>query len=173
MMRLFSAEPPRFRIRILFPEAEIIVKTPVKMDYEQMAFSPDPVALAGYLAERYAGIKVPFTFLTGTAFIAEYLASLKSYREKHIDIMKIPEKTDFTGKSEKPPFPVITYAERLVREHSGLDFERQAELPVTEFWILLADAVKSRILERPDGIEYLQQCYNDMHRISTIKANVR
>lgn len=173
MMRLFSAEPPRFRIKLLFPEAKIIVNTPIKKDYDRMIFSPDPAALAGYLAEMYAGVKVPFTFLTGTAFIAEYLAALKAYREKHIDIMKIPERTDFSGKSEKPPFPVMTYAERLVREHSGLDFERQAELPVTEFWILLADAVKSRIMERPDGIEYLQQCYNDMHRISNIKANVR
>lgn len=173
MMRLFSSEPPRFRINILFPEAEIIVQTPSKKDYDRMIFSPYPAALAGYLAEMYAGVKVPFTFLTGTAFIAEYLTVLKAYREKHIDIMKIPEKTDFTGKSEKPPFPVITYAERLVREHSGLDFEKQADLPVTEFWILLADAVKSRIMERPDGIEYLQQCYNDMHRISTIKATVK
>ena len=71
MMRLFSAEPSRFRIKILFPETEIIVKTPSKRDYEQMVFSPDPAALAGYLAKTYAGVNVPFTFLTGTAFIAE------------------------------------------------------------------------------------------------------
>lgn len=173
MMRLFSAEPPKFKVKIIIPAAEIIMDTPTKSDYEKMLFPSDTAAFAAYLTETYAGIKVPFTFLTGTAFIAEYLAALKSYREKHIDIMKIPEKTDFTGKSEKPPFPVITYAERLVREHSGMDFEKQAELPVTEFWILLADAVKSRIMERPDGIEYLQQCYNDMHRISTIKATVK
>ena len=172
-MRILSSEPPKFKVKIIIPAAEIIIGTPIKSDYEKMLFASEPVNLAGYLTQTYAGINLPFTFLTAVSFISEYLSALKKYRDKHPDTMKIPEKTDFTGNKEKLPFPIITYSERMVKDHTGLDFEKQNALPITEFWILLADAAKSRILERPDGIDYLRECYCDMHRISTIKPNVR
>ena len=173
MMRILSSEPPKFKVKIIIPAAEIIMDTPTKSDYEKMLFPSDTVNFAGYLTETYAGIIIPFTFLTASAFISDYLSELKKYRNKNKDIMKIPERINFGEQNEKLPFPIVTYSERLVKDHTGLDFEKQSVLPITEFWILLADAAKSRILERQDGMDYLRQCYNDMHRINTITPNVK
>lgn len=56
MMRLFSAEPPKFKVKIIYPAAEIIMDTPTKSDYEKMLFPSDKAAFAAYLTETYAGI---------------------------------------------------------------------------------------------------------------------
>ena len=108
--------------------------------------------------------------LTGARlFLGEYRNAVEKYCEDNVDIFGIPKAfgTDSGGHCR---LPVITYAERLVYEHSGLNFFQIAELDVLDYRMLLADAVKYRILQREDGKgrEFLNECYSFMHRESSL-----
>lgn len=168
-MNILPFDTPTFGITIAVPQTTVAVRTPTKSDYYRMVACLDKKAMAEYILERYGtGVAVPFSMVTGAAFVADFVKALDDYREVNMDIMRIPEQIDFKSIGKEIKLPCITSGERLVYEHSGLDFIRQGELPVTEYWVLLADAMKMLIMKRTDGEEYLAECYNDMHRINTL-----
>lgn len=103
-------------------------------------------------------------------FLDEYMDQVEEYCKINIDIFGIPEKPDFDKTEEKLKLPIITYNTHIVQEYTGLDFERINELDILDFRMLLADAVKVIILRRADGkgTEYLNECYNFMHKISNM-----
>jgi len=110
--------------------------------------------------------------VTKKAFISSYIDAVEDYIKSNSDIFEIPRKDDFESESdsERLKLPVPTYSERLVYEHTGLNFAQINELNYLEYRMLLADAVKVRILRREDGkgVEYLNECYDCMHQISTL-----
>lgn len=172
-MNILPFDTPTFRIAIPLPRVAIIVKTPSKADYYRMVASTDKKSMAEYMLRKYGdGMTIPFTAVTAMAFISGFIKALDEYREHNMDVMKIPEQIDFMSVDREIKMPCLTSGERLVYEHSGLDIIQQNELPVTEYWILLADAVKMRIMQRSDSEEYLEQCYQDMHRLNTLTPNV-
>jgi len=172
-MNILPFDTPTFRIVIPLPRVAIIVKTPSKADYYRMVASTDKKGMAEYMLRKYGDRwDIPFTEVMATAFISSFVKALDEYRDHNMDVMKIPEQIDFMSVDREIKMPCLTSGERLVYEHSGLDFIQQNELPVTEYWILLADAVKMRIMQRSDSDEYLEQCYQDMHRINTLTPNV-
>ena len=168
MTSVLNLPVPVFDVRITLPKMTVRLSAPSKADYQRMLIPADAVSLAGELIEKYGTVSAPpFTRTAALLFIADYVTDLKEYFDKNMDIMKVPSTIDFGGSKKKTPaFPIYTYNERLVYEHTGLDFSEQNDIPVTEFMILLADAAKIRMLERSDGEEHLEQCYKDMHRIS-------
>lgn len=162
---------PKFTIDIL-PNFRAEFSTPTKADYFLMSVCADKLRTAEYIAGRYGdGTQIPFTPMTAAKFLVDFVAALDDLRAQNMDVMKVPEKEDFTAHGEMK-LPCLTSGERLVYEHSGIDFERQSELLITDYWILLADAMKMKILSRSDGMEYLDDCYRSMHRISTLKPTV-
>lgn len=110
------------------------------------------------------------TVTTAFVFLTAYKNAIDEYCEKNKDIFEVPEKVDFSEEKEKLKLPVVTSAERLVYEHSGLNFAAINELDILDFKMLLADSVKISILSRMDGKgrEYLNECYDCMHKNSDI-----
>jgi hypothetical protein len=157
-MNIYPFPPPKFNIELPAPQITITLDTPSKGDFYALTAGTDPVKILS----RYTD--APLTGVTAAVLAIRYIEQLKAYREANMDFMEVPHTIDFgdTGtKTDK--LPCITMAERMVYEHSGLTFLQQNELPVTEFWMLLADAVKFRLAGND---EYLEQCYKDMHKIS-------
>ena len=172
-INILPFDTPTFRIAIPLPHVAVIVKTPSKADYYRMVASTDKKGMTEYMLRKYGDRwDIPFTEVMATAFISSFVKDLDDYRSLNMDVMKIPEQIDFMSVDREIKMPCLTSGERLVYEHSGLDFIQQNELPVTEYWILLADAIKMRIMQRSDSDEYLEQCYQDMHRINTLTPNV-
>ncbi len=110
------------------------------------------------------------TFSTAFVFLTAYKNAIDEYCERNKDIFEVPERVDFSEEKEKLKLPVVTSAERLVHEHSGLNFAEIKELDILDFKMLLADSVKISILSRMDGKgrEYLNECYDCMHQNSSI-----
>ena len=153
--------PPVFRIEIPAPHTVITLDTPSKGDFYALLTGADAAAILSHYTD------VPLTPAIARAAADEYVRQLTAYREKNMDYMEIPQVTDFadTGTSEEK-LPCLTAAEHMVYEYTGMDFAAQLGIPVTEYWTLLADAVKFRIMRREDADEYLEQCWKDMHKIS-------
>ena len=124
------------------------------------------------LAERIIGKRPRLATAAGCcAFLRRYREMLDDYIDGSIDFMRIPEKPDFgKSKTQEVKFPISTCGERFVMEHTGLNFIEIGELDIIEYRLFLADAVKMRILRREDGKggEYLNECYNFMHKKSTM-----
>lgn len=110
------------------------------------------------------------TFSTAFVFLRAYKEAIEDYCQKNTDIFAVPEKVDFSEEKVQIKLPIITASERLVHEHSGLSFAEINELDILDYRILLADSVKVNILSRPDGKgrEYLNECYDCMHKNSDI-----
>lgn len=108
--------------------------------------------------------------ITGAVkLIKAYREAVEKYCEDNIDIFGLPKSFGMDS-GEECRLPVVTYAERLVYEHSGLSFDKISDLDILDFRMLLADAVKYRVLNRSDGKgkEFLNECYDFMHRRSTL-----
>lgn len=161
---------PKFKINIL-PNFTTELSTPTKSDYFRMVTSVEKLSTARYIMGRYADTEIPLTPMTAAKFIEDFVRALDELREQNMDVMKVPEQIDYETPKQLA-LPCLTSGERLVYEHSGIDFERQADMLITEYWILLADAMKMKILSRSDGFDYLEQCYRDMHKINTLTATV-
>ncbi len=103
-------------------------------------------------------------------FVSGYIKAVNDYCEDFADIYGIPDKPDFEHDEEETKLPVLTFGERIVREHTGFDFDRINELDILDYKLLLADACKIKILGRSDGSgkAYLNECWEFMHRKSSI-----
>lgn len=102
----------------------------------------------------------------GMAFLKTYRDTLEEYMNRNKDYFGFPEKLDFDAMNEeKCRLPVMTYGENLVHMHTGFNFAEIQELDILDYRLLFADAVKLRILSRPDGEgkKYLNDCYDYMH----------
>ena len=153
---------PKFTIEIPVPHISITLDTPSKGDYYALLTGADMVQILS----RYTN--APMTPMIASIVSERYIGQIKRYREDNMDYLVVPSRTDFSAVPDDTPekLPCLTAAEHLIYEHSGINFIEQNKLPVTEYWTLLADAVKMRILSREDGEDYLEQCYKDMHKIS-------
>lgn len=100
----------------------------------------------------------------------DYREKVEEYCEQLKDLYEVPSKVDFEHDDKPIKLPITTYGESIVKDHTGFNFDEIDKLSVLEYRMLLADAVKLRILRRSDGkgAEYLQECYNSMHQISTL-----
>ncbi len=103
-------------------------------------------------------------------FLRSYKEAVENFIEDNMNVYKVPYKADFEGNDTEIKLHFFTYGERLVHEHSGLSFTEINELDYLDYRMLLADAAKIKILRRKDGkgVEYLNECYDCMHRISDI-----
>lgn len=168
-MKILPFTLPVFDVPLTIPAATLRVATPSKADYMNMITAQDRRAAAQEIIDKYAGGALTISATAADDFIKAYTALIKQYREDNMDLLCIPKKEDFGVPSEDvPKFPIMTNGERLVYEHTGLNFAEQNELPITEYWLLLADAVKLRILSAPEGKDRLDEYYYDMHRINTM-----
>lgn len=105
------------------------------------------------------------------SILVQYRDAVEEYCESNMDIFNIPENLDFdTMNEEKLKLPILTFGESMVREHTGFDFEKINQLDILDYRMLLADAMKLKMLRRADGKgkEYLNECYNCMHKISNM-----
>lgn len=75
-------------------------------------------------------------------FVSGYIKAVNDYCEDFADIYGIPDKPDFEHDEEETKLPVLTFGERIVREHTGFDFDRINELDILDYKLLLADACK-------------------------------
>lgn len=151
---------PKFRIEIPAPHTIMTLDTPSKGDfYALMAGNSVWEIMSQYT-------NIPLTPLIAETASKEYVKKLMKYREDNMDILEIPHVIDFGAVPKKDKLPCLTLAEHMVYEYAGIDFRAQLDLPVTEYWAILADAAKFHIMRREDADEYLEQCYKDMHKIS-------
>lgn len=151
---------PTFTIELMAPRMPITLDTPSKGDF-YMLMTEDGKADT---IRRYTDVSMTDTIAAAAA--DALVAKLLEYRESNMDFLEIPHTIDFADTGERSKLPCLTAAEHMVYEYSGLDFAAQCSLPVTEFWLILSDAVKFRIMGREDSKDYFEQCYKDMHRIS-------
>lgn len=170
---LFPFEKPVFTLSCP-PFGEVRARVCRKITFDKIAYF-----LSGGRAEYDKIVReipmqdIPdnFTVTLATAFVflSNYRNVVEEYCEKNTDIFGIPQRLDFEDR-EKIKLPIVTASERLVREHSGLSFSQINELDILDYRLLLADSVKLNILERADGKgrEYLNECYDCMHKNSDI-----
>lgn len=145
-----------------------------KRIYDRIIFTAggnvDRKALSGILAAIAPDAKLSVIGITGAVkLIKAYREAIEKYCEDNIDIFGLPKSFGMDS-GEECRLPVVTYAERLVYEHSGLSFDKISDLDILDFRMLLADAVKYKMLNRSDGKgkEFLNECYDFMHRRSTL-----
>ena len=162
-MNILPFALPKFKVEIPAPKTVITLDTPSKGDFYALLCGGD----AAEILRRYTD--APMTPVIARIAAQRYIEQVRRYREDNMDIMEIPHTTDFGAVPKEDKLPCLTLAEHMVYRYSGIDFTAQLELPVTDYWILLADAAKREIMKRSDRDEYIEECYNDMHRISTIK----
>ena len=174
MLELTPYTKPKFNIP-LPPKAVYSVGSCCKGDYDKIVLAVATAAGSGVyqqLTEKLLGKKPKAATDVGCyVFLKKYRETLDKYMDGNIDFMRIPEKPDF-GKDDNKAvkFPIATCGERFVAEHTGLNFIEINQLDIIEYRLFLADAVKMRILRREDGKggEYLNECYNFMHKKSTM-----
>lgn len=173
-MYIFPFAPPKFVIQMAAPAAKLIVRSPTVTDFFRCVSADEPAKLAKEILYYYGGdeARYPFTEVTGADFLRSYTQALIQYKEDNMDIMKVPAVISF-GAEKKPPFPIVSSGRDLIYHYSGINFREQCELDITEFWMLLADAVKSECEKTEKGREYLENAYNDMHRINTLEATMK
>jgi len=70
--------------------------------------------------------------------------------------LKVPY---YPEKDNKGHFSVNTLEEKVVSAYSGYDLDRIEELEVTEFWLLLRDAVVYNCQQTEEGRDYLEKCW--------------
>lgn len=131
----------------------------------------DTVTLAAVLSQLGVDLPGSAPDMLTESISEAYIMAVEEYCEQHKDIFGIPEKPDFENdEGEELKLPVVTFGERLVYEHSGLDFFQINSLDILDYRMLLADSVKVKCLRREDGKgkEYLNECYDFMHRISNM-----
>lgn len=163
-MNILPFPQPKFLVMISVPHTGIVMDVPTVGDHRRMLITGDPPGTAREMIKKYGdGREVPLTEVTAAEFLQNYAAALKEYREANTDIMMVPHKRDYSLDDEKKDFPVITDGEHMVYRYSGLDIARQQELLITEYWVLLADAVKNEYRKTKAGREYLDDAYIDMH----------
>lgn len=171
MGRLFPFKKPVFTLSCP-PFGEVRARACRKIIFDEIVyFLSGGGTDHGRLIKEIAVDKLPdnISLATAAVFLNAYRNAVEEYCEENIDIFGIPRKLDFE-EHEKIKLPVITASERLVHEHSGLDLFRINELDILDYRLLLADSVKLNILERADGKgkEYLNECYDCMHKNSDI-----
>ena len=166
-MNILPFTLPEFAIGIPIPKTTVILSAPTKNDYYRMTAARNKHRLAGEMMEKYSGTSVPLLPDMGEAFINEYLRQINEYREKNMDYLKIPGSSDFTV-DVPDKLPVMTYGENAVYTYSGIDFIRQKDINIIEYWMILADSLKARISQTKEGREYLDECWHDMHRVNTM-----
>lgn len=166
MLNVFGE--PKFLIQIEAPKTNIIIGVPSKGDYLLML--QGQFSASEYI-EKYGICKEipPLTESMAEKIIEDIRKLLKEYRDKNKDYLEVPQKADYRISQEDNEFPILTHADNLVYRHSGLTFREQLDLPITEYWLLLADAVKIRLSETESGREYLNDCYTDMHAENNIR----
>lgn len=171
-MNILPFNPPKFYVEIPIPRTVIILSAPTKQDYYRMTMSDSKGLLADEIMEKYsAGGVVPLTPDMKAGFIERYIEQIDTFRKVNMDYLEIPSKTDFSGKTAKTSkLTSLTYAEHAVYKYSGLDFIKQMDLSIIEYWLIMADCIKSELLKSDDGKDYLDECYNDMHQVSTIRG---
>lgn len=131
----------------------------------------DTAVLSAVLSHMGVNLPDSTPSMLTEGFAEAYIKAVEAYCERYTDIFGIPEKPDFENdEGEALKLPVMTFGERLVYEHSGLDFFQISCLDILDYRMLLADAVKVKCLRREDGKgkEYLNECYDFMHRISNM-----
>ena len=154
---------PGFIVELEVPKTHIIIKAPTKEDYNMMI--QGMFTAAEYL-EKYGVCDElpPLAESTAEKLTEDIIKALKDYRDRNIDVLGVPKKNDYsTGNEDKNEFPILTHADNLVYEHSGINFIDQKELSIIEYWLLLADAIKIKLSTTETGREYLRDCYTDMH----------
>ena len=114
-----------------------------------------------------SGDMPPLLSTTAQELCEQYLGQLDKYREDNMDFLTVPYEL-FPKENIKTKLSAILFADHLVYEYSGIDMERQQAMYITEYWLVLADAVKAKYSETETGREHLEQCYHDMHRINTL-----
>ena len=70
--------------------------------------------------------------------------------------LKVPYCPD---KDNKGHYKTNTLEEKLVAEYAGYNFDRIEELEVTEYWLLLRDAVVYNCQQTEEGRDYLEKCW--------------
>lgn len=161
-MNILPFRPPKFNIEIPAPHTVITLDTPSKGDFYALLGGGDAVEIL----KKYTD--VPLTAIIARIAANQYIEQLQKYRDTNMDIMEIPHTTDFGAVPKEDKLPCLTLGEHMVYMYSGIDFAAQLALPVTDYWVLLADAAKREIMKRSDREKYLTDCYSDMHKISTL-----
>lgn len=172
-MNILPLPMPKFVIKMAAPAAELTVGVPTVRDFYRCLTDTDKVRTADDILFRYGdeNVNYPFSKVTAAEFLKVYADAILGYRDENLDIMKVPATIDFGG-DKKPPFPVITSGRDMVYQYSGIDFHEQCDLAITEYWVLLADAIKTECAKTAKGREFLENAYVDMHRISTLEGNL-
>lgn len=102
-------------------------------------------------------------------FIRCYKRALLKFKDDNMDIMRIPEDID-DGDADKVicKLKVVTIFEKLVYDYSGVDYLRQADMLITDWWMLAADAVKYNIIHNKgeDGKRDLNSAWCVMHDVA-------
>ena len=56
-------------------------------------------------------------------------------------------------------YSIYTYADKMVRDYSGLSIYEVDNISVLEYWLLLRDAFIYKLAQTKDGREYLNNAY--------------
>lgn len=173
MGRLFPFKKPVFTLSCP-PFGEVRARVCSKGVYDKIQYllttgSGDISEIMGEIPVENLPGNICLTYTTCFEFLTNYRNAVEKYCEENIDIFGIPKKEEF--ETEEPVrLPLVTVSERLVYEHTGINFREIDELDILDYRLLLADAMKWRILQRQDGKgrEYLNECYDCMHKNSDI-----
>lgn len=157
---------PVFEIKVP-PYPNVKVASCSKADFDGLTAVLSDTAAAVEIAERLTGTE-GISLTSTMVFIREYLGAIYGYMKEHPQRFRYPERPSFfhpeDNGGEELQMPIPTYENHLIYSYSGIDFQRQRELNVLDYYAYLADAAKAKILSRADGkgVEYLNECYDFM-----------
>lgn len=102
-----------------------------------------------------------------------YLKKIEDYCNANMDALVLPSAGDFgkPGDKNKECFlQIYTTTDKLVADYAHLSFIEIQDIDIIDYRLIAADAFKHSVLtNKPDGIDYLNGCYCNMHNIFSVE----
>ena len=80
---------------------------------------------------------------------------LKAKEELQLEVPSYPMKAE----KDEIKYSIYTYADKMVRDYSGLSIYEVDNISILEYWLLLRDSFIYKFAQTKDGREYLNNAY--------------
>ena len=130
-----------------------IINVPVcsKTVWEQVYICKDANRVCGMLVKD-----MPHNLPDKLVLVQSYKESLlKAKEELQLEVPNYPMKAE----KDEIKYSIYTYADKMVRDYSGLSIYEIDNISILEYWLLLRDAFIYKLAQTKDGREYLNNAY--------------
>lgn len=122
------------------------------------------------ILERVTVEDIPKTLKTIDIMWAKlYLNEIEQYTRDNMDVLAVPSCGEAEDDAEKSLLKIHTVVDKLVADYAHLSFIEIQDIDIIDYRLIAADAYKHMVMtNKPDAVEYLNECYCNMHEICSM-----